>query len=512
MSTNARAEHARIAMTDTDATHGSTAQSLLQYLLGCLHREVRGKRHFDVNIVRSQPKRAYALFPWATDQSAAVYQEHVLVVLGERENCSGHGTGSHAGTSRKDVDSTASTAIQSDDIATGISYTPTLGIELAIYSIPATSTCLIYVSKVDTTGSLTRSAPTKLTVTAILRYYMTHIPHHMRNLRIHVFARAQDQYLFPGSIDNKRKRVLDDKALCKWWRGVLGDAAIAQADAKDAEVRPLKLFYLLAGYDEAESHALVPADTVVPAAGNPKWVYGHPYTTIPSPLPGSSVPPTLNDLIPAFQDDPKSRYLTSLTSSPVSASGEEGDYDETMEQLRRVEEASSALHKLRSAELVLQKHHERTRLISRDVDEFWICMGGRQECCSGHVAGFFVLATDSAQQQLSENFAASVTADLHQNHHMGSLPYSIYVKIWSSIHNVNYASQSVATAAYLRWKAEIRSAADRCGITQDERESEISGSIVTDNPEVPNSGSKRSEPPVVINSLQPKKKKKVAVT
>jgi hypothetical protein len=59
-------------------------QSLKTYLIDALRLQARGKRDFEVSVLRSQPKRSYALFPWASDPSIKIDQEHLLVVLAER--------------------------------------------------------------------------------------------------------------------------------------------------------------------------------------------------------------------------------------------------------------------------------------------------------------------------------------------------------------------------------------------------------------------------------------------
>ena len=66
----------------------STIPTLKSYLLDALSKEARGKRDFEVHILRSQPKRSHALFPWATDPTVKIYQEHTLVVLAERSGIS----------------------------------------------------------------------------------------------------------------------------------------------------------------------------------------------------------------------------------------------------------------------------------------------------------------------------------------------------------------------------------------------------------------------------------------
>ena len=62
----------------------STPITLKNYLLSALAKEVRGKRDFELHILRSQPKRSHALFPWATDPAVKIYQEHTLIILSEK--------------------------------------------------------------------------------------------------------------------------------------------------------------------------------------------------------------------------------------------------------------------------------------------------------------------------------------------------------------------------------------------------------------------------------------------
>lgn len=62
---------------------GSTP-TLKDHLLASLKHQARGKRAFELSILRSQPKRSYALFPWASDASAKVYVEYELLVLSEK--------------------------------------------------------------------------------------------------------------------------------------------------------------------------------------------------------------------------------------------------------------------------------------------------------------------------------------------------------------------------------------------------------------------------------------------
>lgn len=59
--------------------------SLKAFLLDALKREARGKRDFQLSLLRSQPKRCTSLFAWASDLNFKVYVEHLLVLLAEKQ-------------------------------------------------------------------------------------------------------------------------------------------------------------------------------------------------------------------------------------------------------------------------------------------------------------------------------------------------------------------------------------------------------------------------------------------
>ena len=395
------------------------------------------------------------------------------------------------------------------EAATPNGLVPVYGIETAIYTIPNTSTALLYVSKVDTTGLLTTSAPSRILTTALLKYYLLYPPHAVHSFRIHVFARAQDQYLFPGSIENKSKRVLDDKGLCKWWKTVLSEATYT-LNTSERQHRDLQLFYLLGGYSYLESLPLLPAAYPPDSKCGPEWVYGHPYATIAGPLPASKEAVTLNDLIPAFPDDPKSRYLTSLTSSPIPAAGDEGDYDDVIERLRKFSDSNSAILAMRTNDIEKQRIQERARIIGNNIDEYWECMGARQECCSGHVAGFFVVSSEMSRENDVVAVGSSPTHNAPQPA-PASLSHSNYVRLWSSVHNVDYASFNKSTDAYEHWISDLQQAVVRGVASEQDWNDEAAGSVTVSNTAILNEPNllKRVLPLKPVTSLQVKKKTKI---
>lgn len=368
---------------------------------------------------------------------------------------------------------------------------------------------------------LANPAPSRVLADAYLQYYLQNPPHSSSSLRIHVFARAQDQYLFPRSISNKGKRVLPDNVLCKWWREILGTSATAVWKKSHSSSPNISLYYLLGGFTFPESLAVLSRAPEPTEASAPSWQYGQPYLKVAPPLlvpKGNKI--TINDLIPSFQDDPKARQMTEWASSPIPYAGQDGDYDEIAEEIQKLADTSPLLHDLRSKEIQEQKDQERKKLTKdteRDVEGFWEVMGNRGECASGHVAGFFVVVsehpplTDVADPMSTGEAHGSRLLDNGSMRHAvtgapAALPHSTYIRLWSQIHNVDYSSIDKAHEGYARWSSDVGHACIRTGAAKEVYESHAYGDIEIDNASLPSL--KRSDPPKQVNTLQVKKKKK----
>lgn len=57
---------------------------LKSFLIDALRKEGRGKRDFQLTMLRSQPKRCTSLFAWASDLNVRIYVEHLFVLVAER--------------------------------------------------------------------------------------------------------------------------------------------------------------------------------------------------------------------------------------------------------------------------------------------------------------------------------------------------------------------------------------------------------------------------------------------
>lgn len=149
---------------------------------------------------------------------------------------------------------------------------------------------IVYISKVDTTS------PFHGLTGRVVQSYISSLP---TGSSIFIFARAQPQYLFAKSADNKSKAVLSDRDLVSWWLHVLNKV-------------PEKCsgWWSIPGLDDASS-ALIeigarkrewkPSDHI-------KWKYGTSYD-----------PDSEADLvIPKFDDDAKSRLLRSMAEDKLT--------------------------------------------------------------------------------------------------------------------------------------------------------------------------------------------------
>ncbi|KAK6509744.1 hypothetical protein TWF481_004474 [Arthrobotrys musiformis] len=214
-------------------------------------------------------------------------------------------------------------------------------IEIHIYTTRSSTT--IFVSKADSTGFFPRPAspvpkgsasPIRATTTAFLEYLITEynrpgIPTHLT-----LFARAQDQYLFPNSVNNKSKHVLSDIQLIRWWARVFDPLVSSISLLGELSELP-KSYMLVPGLELTDLRNVIPSK---------KWIHGHPYSHPSKPV---------RECIPQFEDDPKSRFLNELEEE-----GWKG---------------------------------------CRNMKEFWELMAFRQECSLGKSVGFLSLIFESAK-------------------------------------------------------------------------------------------------------------------
>ncbi|KAI0805863.1 hypothetical protein GGR55DRAFT_653752 [Xylaria sp. FL0064] len=240
-----------------------------------------------------------------------------------------------------------------------------LGLEIYIYTTSFST--VIFVAKADSTGYLHLQStprgfsPIRAVTVAFLNFLVDHRRRPSKHLVINLFARSQSQYLFPGSVKNDKKHILDDRGLIKWWCRVLNLLLEDRVENDQTGNRDRVHGYLvIPGLDDYETRAFLPRTKCATC----NWSLGHPLELI-SPYTKDAVnygnvPPRC--LIPTYPDDPKARFVEEL------------------------EESTS----------------EKAKLLGgwktpKTLDQFWEMMAFRQECSSGRMTGFVWLVFEPSQ-------------------------------------------------------------------------------------------------------------------
>ena len=329
-----------------------------------------GTREFHLHVLLSSPRKHVALFPFAIPRPRS-YLQDILILLSEQAT--------------PDSPRILVTAV-----------------EASVYNIPSTSCAILYVSKVDSTGQATLPSPTATVVRSLLTFYSDPAtrPLAADHLWIHLFARAQAQYLFPNSSEYPGKHPLSDVKLCAWWRRVLSGVVVEL----EAQVQPkpkIQLQYILPGYTELEAENALKFASSSSAPPLPVWSYGHPcsQSEIPLPCPPDSTEgvKNLGHFIPSFDDDPKSRFMDEMAyvingdgiKSPARKRLRTSSYpsDRTSSETREDEEKDGHSGK---------EGRPLGELSKVSADEFWERMSFRQECVAGAITGFFTVGISSA--------------------------------------------------------------------------------------------------------------------
>lgn len=354
-------------MHNTGQTAQAMSANLRDHILSTLS-SLPGTRDFHLHVLVSSPRKNSSLYYFARPRPR-VYLQDILILLSEQRS------------------------LDSPRILVS-------AIEAAVYHIPATSSAVLYVSKVDSTGQATSPSPTSHLVRALLSFYVDPRtrPLAVDHLWIQLFARAQAQYLFPNSAEYPGKRPLSDIKLCVWWKRVLSWVA---AEAKPETI--IKPFYILPGCSELEAeNSLRIASSSTASPTGLKWIYGHPYSLseIPSPCPISIEAPNLGHYIPNFDDDPKSRFL-----DEIAYTTEEGIKSPVRKRSRTNEESGANKKSVGEEVSTASTKDDRPlgELSKVTPDEFWERMSFRQECVAGAITGFFTLIVSSSSSTSPDN-------------------------------------------------------------------------------------------------------------
>ncbi|KAL2824054.1 histone acetylation protein-domain-containing protein [Aspergillus cavernicola] len=241
------------------------------------------------------------------------------------------------------------------------------GIEVLVYTTAHLTT--IFISKADSTGHLhlLKAMPKSSILRRITNTFLFFLVHtHQRpgvRLVVSLFARSQNQYLFPGSIENPEKHVLDDRGLIKWWCRALDpilreyepESGSQEQDKKAEESAhsSATAYLIVPSCDKFETRGFFPSSAKSDDQRCPRWLNAYPLRQLCS---NPDAPPRC--LVPRFPDDPKTRFLVDLDDELSKRGGGRGDG-----QWRSV----------------------------KSLDQFWEMMSFRQECSAGRLVGFLWL-------------------------------------------------------------------------------------------------------------------------
>jgi regulator of Ty1 transposition protein 109 len=221
-------------------------------------------------------------------------------------------------------------------------------IEIMIFTTESLTT--IFVSKADSTGCLDilhleKNAGSVIrNVTAAFLRFLINGRSAGPRLVLSLFARSQNQYLFPGSVEYPGKHVLDDRQLIKWWCKTLDPLLRYSGLGANYASSDTTAYVLVPGCDKSETKAFFPANARRDPPQGSAWIASYPMELL---VPDASAP--LRCLIPRLPDDPKSRFLVDLDDSKDESG-----------QWRSI----------------------------KTIEQFWEMMSYRQECSAGRLVGF----------------------------------------------------------------------------------------------------------------------------
>lgn len=343
--------------------------------------------------------------------------------------------------------------------AEGRSYeVAVVAIELAIYY--TRSTVMVYVSKADSSGhklavsSSERTTSTGVLFSTILEAFVqitsTHQIGTTRKVVLSLCAKSQNQYLFPGSIENDAKHVLDDRALIKWWARVLDKTmravetkvrtSLATSSSISEHNFDHRGYLVVPGGDRNEIRRhLLPRST----SEGPPWENRYPVEDLVHDYDAKT---PVRRLIPRFPDDPKTRLWHDL---------EENDRNGSNTAWQTV----------------------------RNLDSFWDDhLAYRKESCAGRFVGFMwaifrwaakssavITQSDSAHQTLSPATQhgdimpdpGNTRNDLDKPPHAANPEAAIvtaanYEALVSFTQDTDFAGSKAAAGSTAEWIAKVK--------------------------------------------------------
>ncbi|CAK7216835.1 hypothetical protein SCUCBS95973_002943 [Sporothrix curviconia] len=292
---------------------------------------------------------------------------------------------------------TAKTAVTTAKAAAADGEVIAFALEIFVFTTAYATT--LFVAKADSSGylhllHLAKGTPSPIrAVTSTFLAYLVDQRQRPGGVQtvVSLFARAQSQYLFPGSVDNEGKHVLDDRGLVKWWCRVLDP--LLEAGGEDKE--KAHGYLVVPGLDQYETRSFLPRRPG--SAPSPHWTLGHPLETISHYCAAGNRPPPPRCLVPRYPDDPKARYLDELD-----------DEAERGHEKKRTAAAADD-EEAKEAKEAKQAWNGQWKSV-RSLDQFWEMMAFRQECSSGRLTGFIWVVLPTTDGDLTVSNEADAAA------------------------------------------------------------------------------------------------------
>ncbi|KAL1918282.1 uncharacterized protein VTP21DRAFT_2942 [Calcarisporiella thermophila] len=280
---------------------------------------------------------------------------------------------------------------------------------------------IIYISKVDSSGNYpyrSSISPTKALVVAYLRS-LTSTCKAYSSTKVHVFARAQRQYLFAGSGENPMKRVAGDRRLAIWWLDVLAGIIPSGNETKSGTegmhlsgVKARGWWFIPGSFSQLEAQAILRYTLATATNEADKqpfvWTYGYPYPKLAR----------AHVAIPRFEDDPKARILQNYNAMDENEEGNEN---------RK----------------------------GGSVEEFWEVLSVGEECGAGRVTGFYVVELghetalgERADEAASKEGNSTLSTTEHVN---GELSAEVFTRVVNDFLSLDFSSQEHSIASTKRW-------------------------------------------------------------
>ncbi|OCF56525.1 hypothetical protein L486_05375 [Kwoniella mangroviensis CBS 10435] len=388
-----------------------TTSSLRAHLLQSLST-LPNRHDLGLTILVSKPKKTASIFPH-TPIPPKCLQQDFLIVLSSDLPSNANIKPRDQGSTDAPSSSTSTNLPEQDESPKKVSVS---AISANLYTFPSSSSrasSILYVSKVDSSGYSPSVLPlTRLLIVSFFNFFLLNV----QNVRIQLFARSQNQYLFANSSQGGGKKVLSGAGLCKWWKNVYEESVISYISSiskdpnqkREREGGEIKLNYLLPGYEEVESLNLLGKGKDLPEGL--KWEYKPPFDD-PITSTGNAntnnttnlrnLPISLATLIPSLPDDPKTRFLEELVTDTFQQNPNPLKSRQQTQQKEGASSSSSAStststkkskKEIELEEELNQRQSSHIALSKIDKNEFWERIGFRQEC-AGDVTGFFTLET-----------------------------------------------------------------------------------------------------------------------